>query len=100
MRALGFKANGGPEVFEEIEVPVPEPGPGQVLIRVAYAGVNFAEVQHRRGEFGEPDGHDGYDIPGLEVSGAVAGLGTGVSSSSTSVSPHTCRRSADTPSSR
>jgi NADPH2:quinone reductase len=79
MRALGFKANGGPEVFEEIEVPVPEPGPGQVLIRVAYAGVNFAEVQHRRGEFGEPDGHDGYDIPGLEVSGAVAGLGTGVS---------------------
>ncbi|MGW0806263.1 quinone oxidoreductase family protein [Nonomuraea sp. NPDC002799] len=78
MRALGFKANGGPEVFEEIEVPVPEPGPGQVLIRVAYAGVNFAEVQHRRGEFGEPDGHDGYDIPGLEVSGTVAGLGTEV----------------------
>lgn len=78
MRALGFKANGGPEVLEEIEVPAPEPGPGQVLIRVAYAGVNFAEVQHRRGEFGEPDGPDGYDIPGLEVSGTIAGLGTGV----------------------
>jgi NADPH2:quinone reductase len=38
-----------------------------VLIEVAYAGVNFAEVQHRRGEFGEPDGPGGYDVPGLEV---------------------------------
>ncbi|HEX4221523.1 MAG TPA: zinc-binding dehydrogenase [Pseudonocardiaceae bacterium] len=78
MRAVGFKVNGGPEVFEEIEVPVPVPKPRQVLIRVAYAGVNFAEVQHRRGEFGEPDGHNGYDIPGLEVSGTVVGVGTGV----------------------
>ncbi|WP_336111417.1 quinone oxidoreductase family protein [Streptomyces sp. PTD9-10] len=48
-----------------------------MLIEVAYAGVNFAEVQHRRGEFGEPDGHGGYDVPGLEVSGKVVALGTG-----------------------
>jgi NADPH2:quinone reductase len=75
MRAFGFKSNGGPEVFEEIDVPAPEPGPGQVLIEVAYAGVNFAEVQHRRGEFGEPDGAGGYDVPGLEASGTVAALG-------------------------
>ncbi|MER6272383.1 zinc-binding dehydrogenase [Streptomyces sp900105755] len=78
MRAYGFKSNGGPEVLEEIQVPTPRPGPGQVLIEVAYAGVNFAEVQHRRGEFGEPDGPGGYDVPGLEVSGTVAALGTGV----------------------
>lgn len=78
MRAYGFKSNGGPEVLEEIQVPTPAPGPGQVLIEVAYAGVNFAEVQHRRGEFGEPDGPGGYDVPGLEVSGTVAALGTGV----------------------
>lgn len=78
MRALAFKANGGPEVFEEIDLPVPEPAPGQVLVEVAYAGVNFAEVQHRRGEFGPPDGPGGYDVPGLEVSGTVAALGAGV----------------------
>ncbi|MER5787600.1 zinc-binding dehydrogenase [Streptomyces sp. NPDC001980] len=78
MRAYGFKSNGGPEALEEIQVPTPRPGPGQVLIEVAYAGVNFAEVQHRRGEFGEPDGPGGYDVPGLEVSGTVAALGSGV----------------------
>ncbi|GGO99020.1 polysaccharide lyase family protein [Wenjunlia tyrosinilytica] len=76
VRAYGFKTNGGPEV-EEVQVPTPAPGPGQVLIEVAYAGVNFAEVQHRRGEFGEPDGPGGYDVPGLEVSGTVAALGSG-----------------------
>ncbi|MEV6028475.1 zinc-binding dehydrogenase [Streptomyces sp. NPDC052036] len=77
MRAYGFKSNGGTEVLEEIRVPTPAPGPGQVLIEVAYAGVNFAEVQHRRGEFGEPDGPGGYDVPGLEVSGTVVALGSG-----------------------
>jgi NADPH2:quinone reductase len=77
VRAVGFKTNGGPEVFEEITVPEPEPGAGQVLIRVAYAGVNFAEVQHRRGEFDPPAGRLGYDVPGLEVSGTVVGLGDG-----------------------
>lgn len=75
MQAWGFKSNGGPEVFEQIELPVPEPDRGQVLIEVAYAGVNFAEVQHRRGEFGEPDGPGGFDVPGLEVSGTVAAAG-------------------------
>lgn len=78
MRALAFRTNGGPEVFEEIDRPVPEAGVGQVLIQVAYAGVNFAEVQHRRGEFGAPDGPDGYDVPGLEISGTIATIGAGV----------------------
>ncbi|WP_158839812.1 quinone oxidoreductase family protein [Saccharothrix deserti] len=78
MRAWGFKANGGPEVFEWIERPTPQPGPGQVLIEVGHAGLNFAEVQHRRGEFGAPDGADGYDVPGLEVAGTIAAVGDGV----------------------
>jgi NADPH2:quinone reductase len=58
-----------------VELPVPRPGRGQVLIRVAYAGVNYGEVQHRLGDFGPPDG---VAVPGLEVSGEVAALGPGV----------------------
>ena len=75
MRAVGFDVIGGPEVLRPVELPVPEPGPGQVLVRVAYAGVNYGEVQHRLGDFGAPDG---VAVPGLEVSGEVAGLGRGV----------------------
>ena len=74
MRAVGFtKING--EIVE-LERPVPEPGPGEVLIRVSHAGVNFAEVQHRRGDFGEPE-PDG-DVPGLEAAGVVAAVGAAV----------------------
>lgn len=75
MRAYAFKANGGPEVFEQVELPMPVPGSNEVLISVAFAGLNFAEVQHRRGEFGVPDGIGGYDVPGLEVSGRVVAVG-------------------------
>jgi NADPH2:quinone reductase len=75
VRAVGFDVNGGPEVLRPVDIPVPEPGPGQVLIRVAYAGVNYGEVQHRLGDFGPPDG---ITVPGLEVSGEIAGLGDGV----------------------
>jgi NADPH:quinone reductase len=75
VRAVGFDVNGGPEVLRTVELPVPSPGPGEVLIRVAYAGVNHGEVQHRLGDFGPPQG---TDVPGLEVSGEVAALGPGV----------------------
>ncbi len=75
MRAVGFDVIGGPEVLRPVELPVPEPGAGQVLIRVAYAGVNYGEVQHRLGDFGEPRG---TAVPGLEVSGEVAALGDDV----------------------
>ncbi|MEU6854577.1 zinc-binding dehydrogenase [Actinacidiphila alni] len=75
MRAVGFDVNGGPEVLRPVELPVPEPGPGQVLIRVAYAGVNYGEVQHRLGDFGPPDG---ITVPGTEVSGEIAALGDDV----------------------
>lgn len=75
MNFIGFTEAGGPEVLGVMSGPAPEPGPGEVLVRVAYAGVNFAEVQHRRGEFGLPEG---IEVPGLEVSGTLAALGPGV----------------------
>ncbi len=78
MRAVGFDVNGGPEVLRPVEVPVPVPGPGEVLIRVAYAGVNHGEVQHRLGDFGAPEGPAGITVPGFEVSGEIAAVGPDV----------------------
>jgi NADPH2:quinone reductase len=75
VRAVGFDVNGGPEVLKSVELPAPVPGPGQLLVRVAYAGVNYGEVEHRRGDFGAPEG---TAVPGLEVSGEVAAVGPGV----------------------
>jgi len=75
MRASAFKETGGPEVLRLVDLPDPEPGPGEVLVRVAYAGVNYGEIQHRLGDFGEPDGET---VTGLEASGRVAALGEGV----------------------
>lgn len=75
MRASAFKVTGGPEVLSLVDLPDPEPGPGEILIRVAYAGVNYGEIQHRLGDFGEPDGET---VTGLEASGRVAALGEGV----------------------
>jgi NADPH:quinone reductase len=75
VRAVGFDVIGGPEVLRQVELPTPAPGPGEVLIRVAYAGVNYGEVQHRLGDFGPPDG---IEVPGLEASGEIAALGPGV----------------------
>ncbi|MFF0341691.1 zinc-binding alcohol dehydrogenase family protein [Kribbella sp. NPDC004875] len=74
MRAFGFKEIDGEIV--ELDRLRPEPKAGEVLIRVSHAGVNFAEVQHRRGDFGapEPDG----DVPGLETAGVIAAVGPDV----------------------
>src|SRR5712671_1061837 len=75
MRAIAVTAFGGPEVLQFTEVPEPQPGPGQVVIRVAYAGVNFAEIMGRRGDY-----HASTlpFVPGLEVSGHIHALGEGV----------------------
>jgi len=75
MRAVVIPEFGGPEVLKVREMPAPQPAAGQVTIRVAYAGVNYAETMERRG------GHNAGDlpiIPGLEVSGHIAALGEGV----------------------
>jgi len=74
MRSVTFSAFGPPEVLTVTEVDEPVPGPGQVAIGVAYAGVNFAEVMARRGDWDIPL----PSIPGLEVVGVVAAVGAGV----------------------
>lgn len=76
MTAMGFDAPGGPEVFRPETLPVPTPGPGEVLIKVAFAGVNRPDVIQRQGFYPPPPGAS--PIPGLEVSGAVVALGDGV----------------------
>jgi NADPH2:quinone reductase len=75
MRAVVVSEFGGPEVLQVQDVPIPQPGPGEVQIKVAYAGVNYAETMVRRG------GHHSVQlpiIPGLEVSGQISALGAGV----------------------
>jgi putative PIG3 family NAD(P)H quinone oxidoreductase len=67
---------GGPEVLKATERPDPLPGPGEVLIRVAAAGVNRPDVLQRRGAYPPPPGAS--DIPGLEVAGTIAAAGAGV----------------------
>ncbi|MBS0483101.1 MAG: NAD(P)H-quinone oxidoreductase [Proteobacteria bacterium] len=76
MTAIGFDAPGGPEVLRPRTVPVPHPGEGQVLIRVAFAGVNRPDVIQRQGFYPPPPGAS--PLPGLEVSGTIAALGQGV----------------------
>ena len=76
MRCVEISTPGGPEVLKVVERPDPQPGPGEVLIDVAAAGVNRPDVMQRRGKYPPPAGAS--DIPGLEVSGLVAGLGEGV----------------------
>ena len=76
MTAVGFDTPGGPEVLRAQTVAVPRPGDGQVLIRVAHAGVNRPDVIQRQGFYPPPPGAS--PIPGLEVSGTVCALGAGV----------------------
>lgn len=76
MQAIDPEAPGGPEVLRLVERPVPQPGPGDVLIRVAAAGVNRPDVLQRKGGYPPPPGAP--SIPGLEIAGIVVGLGEGV----------------------
>lgn len=76
MTAIGFDAPGGPEVLRPEVVPVPVPGAGQVLVKVAYAGVNRPDVAQRQGAYPPPPGAS--PIPGLEIAGTIVALGAGV----------------------
>lgn len=76
MNAAGLVGFGGPEVLCVQELPVPVPGPGEVLVKVAFAGVNGPDVAQRKGLYPPPPGAS--PIPGLEISGSVAALGKGV----------------------
>jgi NADPH2:quinone reductase len=73
MKAVVIAGKGGPEVLEPRDLPVPQPGPGEVLIKVAAAGVNRPDVLQRLGNYPPPKGQS--EIPGLEVSGEIATLG-------------------------
>ncbi len=75
MTAVEIAQPGGPEVLTPVSRPVPEPGAGQVLIKVAYAGVNRPDALQRAGAYAPPPG--ACDLPGLEASGEVAALGRG-----------------------
>lgn len=76
MTAIGWDAPGGPDVLRSESVAVPQPGPGQVLIKVAFAGVNRPDVIQRQGFYPPPA--DASPLPGLEVSGQVVAMGEGV----------------------
>jgi NADPH:quinone reductase len=77
MTAIEIREPGEPDVLMPVQRPIPRPAAGEVLIRVAAAGVNRPDVFQRRGRYAPPPGAS--DIPGLEVSGAIEALGTGVS---------------------
>ena len=73
---IEIKAPGGPEVLVPVTRPVPEPEPGEILVRIAGAGVNRADCLQRMGRYPMPPGAP--DIPGLECSGTVVKIGEGV----------------------
>jgi NADPH2:quinone reductase len=75
MTAVAIAAAGGPEVLRPVSVATPRPGPGQVLVKVAAAGVNRPDVAQRMGVYPPPAGHS--PLPGLEIAGTVAALGRG-----------------------
>lgn len=77
MRAIEISEPGDPDVLRPAERPLPQLQPGEVRIAVAAAGVNGADLAQRRGAYPPPKGAS--DIPGLEVSGVIDALGTGVS---------------------
>ena len=76
MTVIAIRAPGGPDMLVPEERPVTHPAAGEVLVKVAAAGVNRPDVMQRKGHYPPPPG--ATDIPGLEIAGEVAALGAGV----------------------
>src|ERR1700681_2978159 len=76
MNVVEIAAPGGPEQLRPATRPVPKPGEGEVLIRVAAAGVNRPDVMQRQGRYPPPPGAS--DLPGMEIAGEVVALGSDV----------------------
>ena len=76
MLAMEISSPGAPDVLKPCSVPVPVPGPRQIILRVAYAGVNRPDALQRAGLYAPPPGAS--PLPGLEASGVVVALGPGV----------------------
>src|SRR5229473_1390130 len=77
MNCVEIKKPGGPEALVPATRPVPQPMAGEILIRVAAAGVNRPDIAQRAGHYPPPPGAS--DLPGLEAAGTVAAIGSGVS---------------------
>ena len=77
MRAVEISEPGGPEVLRPCTREVPKAGPGQVVLKLAYAGVNRPDALQRAGMYAPPP--TASDLPGLEGAGEVVALGDGVS---------------------
>lgn len=80
MRAIAVSEFGGPDKLELIDAPVPSPAPGEALVRLEYAGVNFIDVYMRSGQYARSQT---YQTPlpmviGMEGCGTVSALGSGV----------------------
>ncbi len=76
MTGIALDGKGGPEVLKPSSMPLPQLGHGQILVKVAAAGVNRPDVQQRMGAYPPPPGHS--PLPGLEIAGEVAAVGPGV----------------------
>lgn len=76
MRVIEISRPGGPEVLVPADRPVPVPGAGEIVLRVAFAGVNRPDALQRAGAYAPPAGAS--DLPGLEASGIVVAVGPGV----------------------
>ena len=75
MTAVAISKPGGPEVLIPETRDLPKPGPGEILVKVAAAGVNRPDVAQRSGSYPPPPGAS--DLPGLEIAGTVVALGDG-----------------------
>ncbi|KJZ19211.1 NAD(P)H-quinone oxidoreductase [Loktanella sp. S4079] len=78
MKAIEISQPGGPEVLKRVDRPMPEPAHDDVVIKVAYAGVNRPDALQRAGLYNPPK--NASDLPGLEAAGEVVAIGTGVQS--------------------
>jgi NADPH2:quinone reductase len=76
MQVVRITRPGGPEVLALVDEPLPEPQGGEVLVRVAAAGVNRPDIQQRRGLYPPPPGAS--EIPGLDIAGVVEGVSADV----------------------
>jgi NADPH2:quinone reductase len=76
MTVIAIRGSGGPDVLAPEKRPLPQPGEGEVLVKVAAAGVNRPDVMQRQGNYPPPKG--ATDIPGLEIAGEVVALGPSV----------------------
>ncbi|MCO6383923.1 zinc-binding dehydrogenase [Oceanicola sp. 502str15] len=75
MKAVEISKPGAPDVLQLTEVPVPQPGAGEIVIKVAFAGVNRPDALQRAGAYDPPP--DASPLPGLECSGEVVAVGEG-----------------------